>query len=159
MRKHIIAAVAAVSALSAISGVSRADEKFDAWTVLKADGRCTAFTKTTSVDGEARPGAFLSIVNVPKEGVKNSVAFSYGKDGAGKLSASGGVDDKSFELLTFDKAAFAGSGAPEAELIAAMKKGGEASVSWTAPDGSVSKDVYSLAGFSTAKAKIDADCR
>jgi len=156
MRKHIIAGIVA---LAAFSGIGHAAENFDAWTVEKADGRCTAFTTTTSVEGAAREGSYLSIVNVPGEGVKNSVAFGYGKSGAGKAHASADIDAESFELLTFDTAAFAASGAPEAQLISAMKKGGEASVTWTEADGTILKDKYSLKGFSAAKSKIDADCR
>jgi hypothetical protein len=156
MRKMLIAGLLAATSLP---GLAAAAQTFDSWTVDKSDGQCTAWTKTASVDGETRDGAYLSIVNVPEEDVRSSVAFVYGKDGAGKGHASAEIDGKEFELLTYDKAAFAASGAPEAQLIAAMKKSGEVAVNWTDQDGSVSRDVYSLKGFSSAKAQIDKDCR
>lgn len=156
MKKHLIAACVA---LVGLPGIASAAEVFDAWSVDKADGRCTAWTKTVSTAGESRPDAYLSIVNVPGEGVKNSVAFVYGKHGAGKAQASATVDGKAFELLTFDTAAFAASGAPEAELIAAMRRGAQVDITWSEADGSLSKDSYSLKGFTAANSKIDSDCR
>lgn len=156
MKNHILAAAVA---LIALPGLANAAEVFENWNVEKADGRCTAWTKPASVDGEQREGAYLSIVNIPGEGIKNSVAFGFGKSGAGKAQASATVDGKTFELLTFDTAAFAASGSPEAELISAMRRGAETSVNWTEADGSISKDTYSLKGFTAARAKIDSDCR
>jgi hypothetical protein len=156
MKNHIL--VAAI-ALIALPGLANATEVFENWSVEKVDGRCTAWTKPVSVDGEKRDGAYLSIVNVPGEGVKNSVAFGFGKTGAGKAQASANVDGKTFELLTFDTAAFAASGNPEAELISAMRRGAEAAVNWTEADGSIAKDTYSLKGFTAARSKIDNDCR
>ncbi|MDW9478957.1 hypothetical protein GOB57_09715 [Sinorhizobium meliloti] len=151
--------LAAAVALIALPGLANAAEVFENWSAEKVDGRCTAWTKPVRVDGEQREGAYLSIVNVPVEGVKNSVAFVFGKAGAGKAQASASVDGKTFELLTFDTAAFAASGSPEAELISAMRRGAEASVNWTEADGSISKDSYSLKGFTAARNKIDGDCR
>lgn len=156
MKKHIIAACVA---LVGLPGLATAADVFDDWSVEKVDGRCTAWTKPVSTAGEARAEAYLSIVNVPGEGVKNSVAFVFGKHGAGKAQAAATVDGKAFELLTFDTAAFAASGAPEAELISAMRRGGQVDVNWSEADGSISKDGYSLKGFTAAKAKIDSDCR
>ncbi|MBY3151167.1 hypothetical protein HFO56_01935 [Rhizobium laguerreae] len=156
MRNHILAAAVA---LAALPGFANATEVFDNWTVENANGRCTAWTKPVDVDGETREAAYLSIVNVPGEGVRNSVAFVYGKTGAGKAQASATVDGKTFELLTYDTAAFAASGSPEAELISAMRRGSDAAVNWTEADGSISKDTYSLKGFASAKSKIEVDCR
>ncbi|MCZ7861878.1 invasion associated locus B family protein [Agrobacterium salinitolerans] len=156
MKNHILAAAVA---LIALPGLANAAEVFENWSVEKVDGRCTAWTKPVTIEGEQRDGAYLSIVNVPGEGIKNSVAFSFGKTGAGKAQASANVDGKTFELLTFDTAAFAASGTPEAELISAMRRGSEAAVNWTEADGSISKDTYSLKGFTAARSKIDSDCR
>ena len=156
MKKYIMAAIVA---FVAAPGVSNAAEVFDDWSVEKADGRCTAWTKPVSSAGETRQDAYLSIVNIPAEGIKNSVAFVYGKNGAGKVQAAATVDERAFELLTFDTAAFAASGEPEAALITSMRRGAQTEVTWSEPDGSVSKDSYSLKGFTAAKAKIDGDCR
>jgi hypothetical protein len=156
MKKYILAAAIA---LTVLPGLANAAEVFDSWSVEKAAGRCTAWTKPVRVDGDQRESAYLSIVNVPSEGVKNSVSFVYGKEGARRAQASATVDGKTFELLTFDTAAFAASGSPEAELIAAMRRGSDAAVNWTEADGSISKDNYSLKGFTSAQAKIEADCR
>nr|WP_250807758.1 invasion associated locus B family protein [Neorhizobium tomejilense] len=146
-------------ALLGATGLANAAEVFEDWSVEKTDGRCTAWTKPVSAAGEARPEAYLSIVNIPGEGIKNSVAFAFGKHGAGKAHAAATVDGKAFELLTFDTAAFAASGSPEAELISAMRRGGQVEVNWSEADGSISKDVYSLKGFTSARNKIDQDCR
>lgn len=156
MKKYIIAATMAFIGFPSLASAA---EVFDNWNVEKADGRCTAWTTPISIDGEVRDGAYLSIVNVPGEGVKNSVAFVFGKPGAGKAQASASVDGKVFELLTFDTAAFAASGTPEADLISAMRRGSEAAVNWTEADGSISKDTYSLKGFTSARTKINSDCR
>jgi hypothetical protein len=156
--KKSLAAIAFIVAslpLAALAG-----QTFGDWTVENDGGRCTAYTKPVGEQtGHARPSAFLSIVNVPSEGVKSSVAFVLGEDGAGKAGASAMVDNDAFELLTFDKAAFAASGSPEAQLIASMKKAGKISVSWKLADGSTTADSYSLKGFSAAKSQIDRDCR
>lgn len=157
MRNH---AIAGLVALAAISGSAHAADVFDSWKTEKADGRCTAYTMPASSNGAARDGAYLAIVNVPGEGVKNSVSMVYRSEGgAGKAHATATIGGETFELLTFDKAAFAASGAPEAALIAAMRKGGEISVNWTDADGSIAKDTYALKGFNGAKSKIDGDCR
>jgi hypothetical protein len=156
MKKILFAALIAASVMPSMAV---ADEQFENWHTKKADGRCTAWSLPMDTVGEKRDGAFLSIVNVPAEGVKNSVAFVFGKPGVGKGSASAQVDGKTIELLTFDTAAFAASGAPEADLISAMRRGAEVSVNWVEEDGSIHKDTYSLKGVTAANNRIDQDCR
>jgi hypothetical protein len=151
--------LAACVALVGSTGMANAAQVFDDWSVEKTDGRCTAWTKPISAAGEARADAYLSIVNIPGEGIKNSVAFTFGRKGAGKAHADAIIDGKAFELLTFDQAAFAASGSPEAELISAMRRGTQVDVNWSEADGSISKDVYSLKGFTAARNQIDGDCR
>lgn len=157
MLKKTIAAAALIAV--SLPFAASAAETFGDWTVEKEGGRCTAFTKTSETGGRARPGAFLSIVNVPEEGVKNSVAFVLGEQGAGKAQASALVDNDAVELLTYDTAAFAASGSPEAQLIDKMRKSGKVTVVWKLADGSEASDTYSLDGFTAAKKQIDADCR
>lgn len=152
MKRNLFAAGLVASLL--MSGTAYAADSVQDWKIESAKGRCTAWTMPKSSDGR---DAFMSIVNVPSEGVKNSVAFTYGNGEAGKFTAKATINGNDYELLTFDKSAFAASGAPEAELIAAMKKGSEVVVRWD--DGKSTVDTYSLVGFSSAKDKIDAACR
>lgn len=156
MKKSIclLAALFSLSPVAAISAENHGD-----WISKKEDGRCTAWTLPQMSQGGNGKGRYVSIVNVPEEGVKNSVALVYGKSGAGKTHASASVDGQTFELLTFNTAAFAASGKPEAALIKAMRGGSEIEVNWTENDGSIYRDTYSLIGFTAAKNKIDADCR
>ena len=153
MRNTIFCAIAILS-LSSITAISA--EKHEDWMTKKEDGRCTAWTLPENGNDNGR---YASIMNVPAEGVKNSVALSFGKKGAGKTKATANVDGQSFELLTYDQAAFAASGKPEGKLIRAMKYGGEMKVKWVEADGTLTQDTYSLMGFTAAKNKIDADCR
>jgi len=142
------------------SAPASADSVHGKWESRIADGKCWAASQpvsTTAAGGRAP--AYLSIQNHPSEGVRGSVAVVSGDGEAGKGEVSLEVDGSRFEMLPFGEAAFARSGAPEASLIAAMRKGRELKVTWTSPSGSVVVDTYSMEGFASAKSEIDQKCR
>lgn len=153
-------ALATTALLLSAPSVAHAAATHQDWQADRNDGRCTAWTVPKAADGrKPRTGAFLSIVNVPEEGVRNSVAFVFGDPDAVKAEAEARVGSEAFDLLTYKGAAFSASGRPEAELIRAMRLGGEITVRWTLEDGSEVSDEYSLMGFTAARDHIDADCR
>jgi hypothetical protein len=69
------------------------------------------------------------------------------------------IDGQDIEVLPFKDSAFAASGRPEAALVTAMRRGHELKVEWSLKDGTKATDTYDLAGFSSAKQEIDANCR
>lgn len=152
----IFAAITVLSANSSWAASTHAD-----WDAQNEEGRCWASTHPKSINGEiaGRQDQYLSIINYPSEGVRNSIAVVAGYQGAGEGEATFTIDGKDYEALPYGNAAFAASGTPEAELIAAMRRGKEFAVKWTSKDGQTSTDTYSLIGFNDAKSAIDRDCR
>lgn len=156
MKRYVIA-LAAIAAATAFPAAAQDS----AWHTYSKDGKCWASSAPVRSEGGIanRSGQFLSIQNAPSEGVRGSVAMVSGFAASGEGSVTAAVDGETFEVLPFGDAAFAGSGKPEAELVAAMRRGREMTVTWTADGGGTATDVYSLEGFSAAKAETDASCR
>jgi|HigsolmetaAR206D_1030411.scaffolds.fasta_scaffold00531_4 Invasion associated locus B (IalB) protein. len=160
VRRGTVVAIGTVIAASAVSLPASAGIH-GKWESRETGGKCWAATTPVSSTGAAsgRGPAYLSIQNHPSEGVRGSVAVVSGTKETAKGDVAVEVDGARFEMLPFDDAAFARSGAPEAALIAAMRKGREMTVTWTLPSGQRVIDRYSLDGFSAAKAAIDRNCQ
>jgi invasion protein IalB len=151
-------ALAAAAAIAALCGGASAQENHGDWQAFSDNGRCwAASAPTSSTDGSTR--AYASVMNQPSEGVRGSVAVISGDPATASGDVELKVDGKSFDMLPFDDAAFARSGAPEASLITAMRRGREMTVKWVADDGKSVEQVYSLKGFSSAKAAADSGCK
>lgn len=159
MRKLIARMAAAASV--AMSLPAAAQTAHQDWQAFRMDGKCWAATVPVSSEGSipGRSGPYLSILNIPEEDVRGSVAIVAGFDEAGLGEASLEVDRRKFQVLPYGGAAFVASGKPEAELIAAMRRGSELAVTWTTKDGDTATDRYSLMGFTASKNDIDAWCR
>jgi len=159
MVKDSYRAVAAAAAIVAVFGSVTSVSAATGWQNRQTQGRCWAYTLPESTSAAVQRGpAYLSIQNYPAEGVRGSVAVVSGTDETAKGSVYVDVDGNRFEMLPFADAAFSQSGAPEAALIEAMKRGRELTVTWEA-DGRTVVDRYSLMGFTAAKAQADRDCR
>lgn len=158
MKNLILGMAAAAAAFVAIP--ASAQGVHDDWESFNKDGRCWAATAPKESAGNiaGRTAPFLSIQNHPAEGVRGSVIVSAGFAAAGEGEVKLEVDGQAFEALPFGDVAFTASGKPEAELIAAMRRGKELSVTWTDSNGSFATDRYSLIGFVAAKRAIDDRC-
>ena len=159
MKKSILGlAAAAAAALHSLP--SAAQTLHGDWESFAKDGRCWASTAPQSSSGSipGRSGAYLSIQNHPDEGVRGSVSVVAGFKASEEGEVMLEVDGETFEALPFGGAAFTASGKPEAQLIAAMRRGKELTVTWTDPAGGSATDRYSLIGFGSAKGDIDGRC-
>lgn len=148
-------------AILAAPSVAIAQTSHEDWSSYKENNKCWASTSPKESVGNipGRTSPYLSIQNDPGEGVRGSIAIVAGYDDAGMGTATLRVDGKKFDTLTFKNAAFVASGKPEADLIAAMRRGGEMVVEWKDTSGNSSSDTYSLMGFTAAKSAIDQNCR
>jgi len=147
--------------LSAIATQSVAEGVHGRWESRSTDGKCWAASQPVGATGNAggRGPAYVSIQNHPSEGVRGSIAVVSGNPDSGKGEVTLEVDGSKFDVLPYGDAAFSRSGAPEASLIAAMRKGRELKVTWALPSGDTVVDTYSMEGFASAKSEIDQKCR
>lgn len=158
--RGIRGSVTAIAAVAAIA-VSASHADAQGWAVKSANGKCWTISQPQSLAqrGVERGPAYAAVQNSPADGVRGSFSAISGTGESAKGGATLEVDGKSFEVLPFDDAVFVKSGAPENALLAAMKKGSELKVVWNLPSGKTVTDTYSLNGFTSAKEKIDRDCR
>ncbi len=121
--------------------------------------RCTMASQPQKDEGDySRRGPIWAFVmHRPKEGATGEVGFHMGyplKEGSlVKLQ----IGSQSFDFYTSGEGAFAWR-EDEPKILQAMRAGATMSVTGTSTRGTVTKDVYSLSGFTAANKKINEAC-
>lgn len=98
-----------------------------------------------------RRGAIMLFVTYrPGSGVQGEVSFTGGYPFAEGSAVTLQVGDDTFEMFTEGEYAWSLSKADDATIIAAMKKGADAVLTGRSSRGTVTKDTFSLYGFTAA---------
>lgn len=156
---------AIVLSLSAIGSLAQGQStnlvaKNTAWSVFEDESprECWAVsapTKTVNTkDGRAvsvkRSDIRLMAFFRPAAGVKGQLAFTGGYPFAKGSSVTVTISGAKFDLFTQGEWAWAASPADDARIIAAMKRGERALLAARSTRGTITKDTFSLIGFTAS---------
>jgi hypothetical protein len=139
--------------------------EFEAWAAYAykaADTRVCYISsrpKASEPKSVKRDPAFFLVTHMPGRKVRGEVStiigYPFKKDSTAKLA----IDESGFDLFTNADGAWADTTAAEKKIVAAMRNGKSLSVTGTSWRGTETVDTYSLAGVSSALAKIDEVCK
>ena len=118
-------------------------------TVNKRDG---------SVVTVRRSKILLFVFHRPSDNVKGQVAFTGGYPFAKGRSIALDLDGVTYDLAADGEWAWPPSAADDAKIIAAMKRGAKAVVTAQSERGTVTKDTFSLNGFTAAVKDAEKRC-
>ena len=119
-------------------------------TVNTRDGRVVSVRR-----GEILLMAFFR----PAAGVKGQLGFTGGYPFAGGSTVTLDVDGAQYELFTEGEWAWPASAADDDKIIATMKRGSNAVLTARSARGTVTKDSFSLLGFTAALDEADKRCQ
>ncbi len=94
----------------------------------------------------------------PDAGVKGEVSFTGGYPFAKGSTVEMDIDGAKYELFTEGEWAWAASPADDVKITNAMKRGAKAVLTARSQRGTVTKDTFSLLGFTAAMAEAEARC-
>ena len=107
-------------------------------------------TKDGQVVSVRRGEVLLFVFYRPGASVQGQVAFTGGYPFANGSTVQLQIGDTSFELFTTGENAWPASAADDARIITAMKRGSEAVMTARSGRGTITKDTFSLFGFTAA---------
>jgi hypothetical protein len=124
---------------------------------------CFAIAKPASSEttpsGKSRNPPYMFISSRPSEKVTDEVSIIIGYPFKPNSEATVAVGSTSFALYTQQDGAWIKNAAEEANLITAMRGGGNAVLKGTSVKGTHSTDIFSLKGLAQALDRSDQDCK
>ncbi|MDG1532747.1 MAG: invasion associated locus B family protein [Paracoccaceae bacterium] len=118
-------------------------------TVNTKDGRVVAVTRTDIL---------LLVSNRPSTKIVQEVSFTGGYPFASGSTVNVKISGSEFELFTDGEWAWAATPSDDAKIITAMKRGANAVLTARSTRGTVTKDTFSLLGFTAALEEADKRC-
>jgi hypothetical protein len=118
-------------------------------TVNSRDGRVVAATRSQIL---------LMVFYRPSEGAKGQVAFTGGYPFASGSTVNVNISGNEFEMFTEGEWAWPASASDDAKMVTAMKRGANAVVSGRSGRGTLTKDTFSLTGFTAAVEDAEKRC-
>ncbi len=165
MISRILGGVAAVglaigaTTLVAQESTNRVSAKTD-WSVFEENSprECwavsapkeTVNTKEGRVVAVKRSDILLMVFNRPGEGVKGQVAFTGGYPFASGSTVNVDIGGTKYELFVDGEWAWLPNAAEDAKMVTAMKRGATAVLTGRSGRGTITKDTFSLSGFTAA---------
>jgi hypothetical protein len=138
------------------------------WRFIQETDRaeCYAIATPTSQeatrDGEpvevARSDTVLYVVYRPAEGLRGQVAFTGGYPFAADTPVTLEVEGTEFTLLTRDEWAWPANAEADARIVEAFRDGSEAVLTGQSERGTVTRDTFSLVGFSRSVEEAEGLC-
>lgn len=118
-------------------------------TVNMRDGRVVAVR---------RGDVLLFVTYRPSDNIRGEVSFTGGYPFANGSTVTLQVDDSSFELFTDGEWAWPATASDDAKITTAMKRGTNATLTARSSRGTVTKDTFSLLGFTAALEEAERRC-
>ena len=160
-------AVVATSAAIAQQSTNRVAAKTD-WSVFVEDDptECwavsspkeTVNTKDGRVIAVRRSDILLFVSYRPGSGVKSELSFTGGYPFANGSTVTASISGNTYDFFTSGESAWPASPAEDAKIIAAMKRGAEVLFTGRSGRGTVTKDTFSLLGFTAAVEEAGKRC-
>ncbi|MEM6306796.1 MAG: invasion associated locus B family protein [Pseudomonadota bacterium] len=172
MKQFILLAAFAVGVWPVMAGAQTSTNRVAAetdWSIFTDDNpkECwavsapkeTVNTRGGQVVDVRRSEILLIVFERPEEGLKGQVAFTGGYPFAPGRPIELDVDGTKFNLSTKEEWAWPATPEDDAKVIAAMKRGAKATITGRSSRGTVTKDEFSLLGFTAAVTKAAELCR
>ena len=105
-----------------------------------------------------RSAIYLSVFYRPKDNIKGEVSFTGGYTFANGRSIALDIGNVTYELATDGEWAWPLTPAVDAKIIAAMKSGAKAVITAQSERGTITKDTFSLKGFTAALKDAEKRC-
>ncbi len=118
----------------------------------------TVNTRDGNVVSARRGDILLFVFYRPEQNVKGQVAFTGGYPFAGGSTVSLDISGTTFELFTEGEWAWPASAEDDAKIVAAMKRGSDAVATARSGRGTVTKDTFSLLGFTATIEEAEKRC-
>jgi len=139
------------------------------WSVFVDDDptQCWAVSgpkETVNTDSDGRIKAvrrsqiLMFVTYSPSAGVAGQVSFTGGYPFAEGSTVQMKIEDTTFELFTSSENAWAASPSDDAKIITAMKRGAEAELTASSARGTITRDTFSLFGFTAALDEAETRC-
>ncbi len=119
----------------------------------------TVNTKGGRVVAVKRSDILLMAFFRPEAGVAGQITFTGGYPFAPGSTVNITVDGSSFELFTEGEWAWPASPSDDVKILTAMKRGAEAVLTGRSGRGTVTKDTFSLSGFTAAVEDAEKRCK
>lgn len=119
----------------------------------------TVNTKDGRVVAVRRGDILLMTFFRPGAGVQGQITFTGGYPFAGGSTVNMNIGGSEFELLTEGEWAWPASTSDDAKILAAMKRGAEAVLSARSSRGTITKDSFSLSGYTAAVEEAEKRCK
>ncbi|WP_294611655.1 invasion associated locus B family protein [Roseovarius sp.] len=119
----------------------------------------TVNTKDGRVVAVRRGDILLMTFFRPGAGVQGQITFTGGYPFAGGSTVNMNIGGSEFELFTEGEWAWPASTADDAKILAAMKRGAEAVLSARSSRGTITKDSFSLSGYTAAVEEAEKRCK
>ncbi len=170
MKSGVAACVLALSAIGATAQESsnRVAAKTD-WSVFVDDNptECWAVSspkETVNTDESGRIKAvsrgriYMLVFHRPSDGINGQIQFAGGYPFADGSTVSLKVGDSEFELFTDGESAWPATASDDAKIITSMKRGANAIATGRSSRGTITKDTFSLFGFTAAMEEVEKRC-
>lgn len=145
-----------VAAKTAWSVFEDADPK-ECWAVSAPTE--TVNTRDGRVVAVRRGDILLMTFFRPGAGVKGQITFTGGYPFAGGSTVNVNVGGSEFEMFTEGEWAWPASASDDAKIIAAMKRGASAVLTARSSRGTITKDTFSLLGYTAALDEAEKRCQ
>jgi hypothetical protein len=124
---------------------------------------CFALAKPAKADtepaGRKRDPSYAFVSTRPAEKVKNEVSMIVGYPQKSGTDAAATIGSANYVMYTQNDGAWIKNAAEEAQMVGAMRKGGDLVVKSVSARGTKSTDVYSLKGLDQALDKVAEECK
>ena len=137
---------------------------FGDWRAFALDGKdgktCYMISQPKKDEGNysKRGKIYAMVTHRQSDKVRDEVSFWAGYRYKDSSQVDVAIDGRSFVLYPHEEIAWTPDSASDRSLVAAMKAGRGMVVTGTSSRGTVTKDTYSLIGFSKAHQSIDGAC-
>lgn len=132
-------------------------DKRECWAVS------TATESVNTRDGQVvavnRSDVLLMVSYVPAANAQGQVGFTGGYPFAGGSTVTMKIGDTNYALITDGEWAWPASAGDDAEIVSAMKRGSEATLTATSSRGTKTADTFSLLGFTAAVEDAGKRCK
>ena len=124
---------------------------------------CFALAKPSSAEtepaGRKRDPSYAFVSTRPAEKVKNEVSMIVGYPQKSGTDATANIGSANYVMYTQNDGAWVKNAAEEAQMVGAMRKGGDLVVKSVSARGTKSTDTYSLKGLDQALDKVAEECK
>ena len=158
------AAVGAVLTLASTASLAGELGSFEAWSAqsFKVGGKlaCSMWSQPQSAEGKykQRGEIFVWVSHRPADKTRDRLSLEMGYPIKGQSIVTVRIDENSYTLPTHESTAWSGDSKVDRAMVKAIRAGREMEVKGTSRRGTLTRDVYSLKGFTAAHKAITKAC-